>query len=172
MCSTFLVGAHIALNPTMSLKAVCVMDSQSTGPVKGTITFTQEGADTLVQLKGEITGLTPGKHAFHVHEFGDNTNGCTSAGGHFNPHGKEHGGPEDENRHVGDLGNVLADENGTAVINIKDKMLTLTGPLSIVGRSMVVHVGEDDLGRGGHETSKTTGNAGGRAACGVIGLTK
>ena len=42
MCSTFLVGAHIALNPTMSLKAVCVMDSQSTGPVKGTITFTQE----------------------------------------------------------------------------------------------------------------------------------
>ena len=43
-------------------------------------------------------------------------------------------------RHVGDLGNVLADENGTAPINITDKMLTLTGPLSIVGRSMVVRI--------------------------------
>ena len=42
MCSTFLVGAHLALNPTMALKAVCVMDSQTNGPVKGTITFTQE----------------------------------------------------------------------------------------------------------------------------------
>jgi len=38
--------------------------------------------------------------------------------------------------------------------------------------SVQVHVDEDDLGRGGHEMSKTTGNAGGRLACGVIGITK
>ncbi|KAK2160390.1 hypothetical protein LSH36_134g02011 [Paralvinella palmiformis] len=126
----------------------------------------------IVTLTGEITGLEPGKHGFHVHEFGDNTNGCTSAGGHFNPYGKEHGAPDDENRHAGDLGNVIAGDDGKAVINITDSLVKLTGPNSVIGRTLVVHVGVDDLGRGGDEESKKTGNAGGRHACGVIGITK
>jgi len=111
-------------------------------------------------------------HGFHIHEFGDNTNGCISAGAHFNPHDKVHGAPEDEIRHVGDLGNVEAGVNGVAKVNITDKLLTLSGPLSIIGRSVVVHADPDDLGKGGHELSKTTGNAGGRSACGVIGVAK
>ncbi|CAG2184240.1 unnamed protein product, partial [Oppiella nova] len=84
---------------------------------------------------------------------------------------KEHGAPTDANRHVGDLGNVTADANGVANVNIEDKQLALTGNQSIIGRSLVVHADVDDLGKGGHELSKTTGNAGGRLACGVIGLT-
>jgi len=125
-----------------------------------------------VTIKGEISGLAPGDHGFHVHEFGDNTNGCTSAGPHFNPFGKTHGAPTDEERHVGDLGNVTAGADGVAAVNITDKLLNLAGLNSIIGRTMVVHEGVDDLGRGGVELSKTTGNAGGRLACGVIGITK
>ncbi|XP_019639363.1 PREDICTED: superoxide dismutase [Cu-Zn] 1-like [Branchiostoma belcheri] len=98
--------------------------------------------------------------------------GCTSAGGHFNPAKKNHGGPQDEERHVGDLGNVEVGEDGEANIKITDSQLQLTGPNSIIGRAVVVHTGEDDLGKGGFDDSLTTRHAGGRAACGVIGVTK
>ncbi|XP_064618147.1 superoxide dismutase [Cu-Zn]-like [Liolophura sinensis] len=155
----------------MVLRAVCVLRGDSN--VTGTVVFEQEGADSPVKVSGELTGLAPGKHGFHVHQFGDNTNGCTSAGAHFNPFGKEHGAPEDDdNRHVGDLGNVVANDEGKAPIDITDKQLNLTGPHSIIGRTVVVHADVDDLGKGGHELSKTTGNAGGRLACGVIGISK
>uniref|UniRef100_D5LGN8 Superoxide dismutase [Cu-Zn] n=2 Tax=Ctenopharyngodon idella TaxID=7959 RepID=D5LGN8_CTEID len=151
-------------------KAVCVLKGD--GQVTGTVYFEQEGEKSPVTLSGEITGLTAGKHGFHVHAFGDNTNGCISAGPHFNPYSKNHGGPTDSERHVGDLGNVIAGENGVAKIDIVDKMLTLSGPDSIIGRTMVIHEKEDDLGKGGNEESLKTGNAGGRLACGVIGITQ
>ena len=106
----------------MPVKAVCVLGNSSTG-VQGTITFEQESQTSAVVLKGEISGLTPGNHGFHVHEFGDNTNGCTSAGGHFNPYKKQHGAPVDESRHVGDLGNVMAGEDGIAKIEIEDTLV-------------------------------------------------
>lgn len=114
--------------------------------------------------------MKQGLHGFHIHEFGDNTNGCISAGSHFNPDKKEHGGPTDAERHAGDLGNIEANAEGIAKISINDKQISLTGPNSIVGRTVVVHADPDDLGKGGHELSKTTGNAGGRLACAVIGL--
>lgn len=123
-----------------------------------------------VTVSGEIKGLQPGKHGFHVHEFGDNTNGCMSAGPHFNPYKKEHGAPNADVRHVGDLGNIEADPSGSAKISITDSLISLHGPDSIIGRTVVVHADTDDLGLGGHELSKTTGNAGGRIGCGVIGL--
>ena len=118
--------------------------------------------------------MAPGEHGFHVHQFGDNTDGCTSAGPHFNPDGCNHGGPQDPKgtRHAGDLGNVTAGEDGKAQINISDAFISLHGENSILGRTVVVHADVDDLGKGGHELSKTTGNAGGRLACGVIGICK
>ncbi|XP_047338656.1 superoxide dismutase [Cu-Zn] 1-like [Impatiens glandulifera] len=119
---------------------------------------------------GNISGLRPGLHGLHVHALGDTTNGCMSTGPHFNPAGKEHGAPEDEIRHAGDLGNVTAGDDGTATFTIIDNQIPLTGDNSIVGRAIVVHADVDDLGRGGHELSKSTGNAGDRVACGVIGL--
>jgi len=153
----------------MSKKAVCVLKGDK---VNGTVWFTQEGEGKPVCVKGEIKGLAAGLHGFHVHEFGDTTDGCTSAGPHFNPAGKTHGGPGDAERHVGDLGNVTAGADGVAKIEVRDAQISLLGANSVVGRTMVVHADPDDLGKGGHELSKTTGNAGARVACGVIGLAK
>lgn len=151
------------------VKAVCVLQGDA---VKGTLFFEQNGESEPVKVTGEVTGLQKGLHGFHIHEFGDNTNGCTSAGPHFNPLGKDHGGPTDTVRHVGDLGNVEAGANGVAKVDIADSMIQLQGNHNIIGRTLVVHGDVDDLGKGGHELSKTTGNAGARLACGVIGITK
>ncbi|KAK2580569.1 hypothetical protein KPH14_007693 [Odynerus spinipes] len=153
----------------MPVKAVCVLQGES---VKGTLHFEQAGASKPVKVTGEVSGLKKGLHGFHVHEFGDNTNGCTSAGAHFNPNGKEHGGPTDAVRHVGDLGNIEAGDDGVAKVNITDQVIQLLGEHNVVGRTLVVHADPDDLGKGGHELSKTTGNAGARIACGVIGIAK
>uniref|UniRef100_A0A0S2A460 Superoxide dismutase [Cu-Zn] n=1 Tax=Chrysomela lapponica TaxID=153811 RepID=A0A0S2A460_CHRLA len=152
----------------MPTKAVCVLK----GEVQGTVFFNQANEGSPVEVTGEITGLKKGHHGFHIHEFGDNTNGCISAGPHFNPRNLDHGGPDSDVRHVGDLGNVEASDNGVAKVNIKDKLISLVGENNIIGRTVVVHADPDDLGQGGHELSKTTGNAGGRLACGVIGLAK
>ncbi len=120
-----------------------------------------------MKVVADVTGLTPGKHGFHVHEFGDcSSPDGNSAGGHFNPTHKQHGAPDAVERHEGDLGNVVADSSGKAHLEWKDKVMKLSGPDSIIGRSMIVHVQEDDL------KTQPTGNSGGRVACGVIGVAK
>jgi len=151
------------------IKAVVVLKGDA---VSGVVTLVQEKPDGPTTIEAQLKGLTPGKHGFHIHEFGDTTNGCVSAGGHFNPDAKQHGAPEDENRHIGDLGNVEASADGTAVLHVTDKHVSLSGERSVIGRTVVVHADTDDLGKGGHDDSKTTGHAGARVACGVIGITK
>lgn len=69
----------------------------------------------------------------YISALGDLSNGCVSAGSHFNPFDKTHGAPTGENRHAGDLGNVESDGKGTVSLSIKDEQLTLNGPLSIIG---------------------------------------
>ena len=69
-----------------------------------------------VRVRGEITGLAPGEHGFHVHEKGDcNCPDAACAGGHFNPTGKPHAAPGASERHVGDLGNIEADDSGVYI---------------------------------------------------------
>jgi len=146
-------------------KAICVLYPTQGNNVSGTITFTQTA--TGVQVVADLKGLTAGKHGFHIHEFGDcNSTDGTSAGGHFNPMNKPHGGPMDMNRHEGDMGNIVADESGNAHLDYTDKMLKLSGPNSIIGRGVIIHKGEDDL------KSQPVGNAGARVACGTIGIAK
>ena len=143
--------------------AVCVLQPTEGNDVHGTVWFkqTEEG----VKISATVEGLTPGKHGFHVHQFGNITApDGTSAGGHFNPMKEDHAGPMDEMRHAGDLGNLVADENGVATYEWTDPNMMLHGPMSILGRGLVVHAGEDDL------KSQPTGAAGARVAVGVIGV--
>ncbi|XP_014255312.1 superoxide dismutase [Cu-Zn]-like isoform X2 [Cimex lectularius] len=121
-----------------------------------------------VLMSGNVTGLSSGAHGLHVYEFGDTMEGCKSMGAHYNPLFVNHGGPADPYRHVGDLGNIMAGEDGVAKIQESDHLISLGGPHSIVGRGLVVHQNKDDFGRGGDKESLRTGNAGGRVACGVI----
>ena len=145
--------------------AQCIL--QHSDSVKGSILLIQApGTPTLI--KGTITGLEPGLHGFHIHEFGDMSDGCKSMGGHYNPDSVDHG--DIEQGHVGDLGNVSANEDGVADFTIIAKRVDLVGDRSVVGRGIVVHADRDDLGKGGDAESLKTGNAGDRLACGIIAL--
>ena len=145
-------------------KATAKLESKSGSKVTGTVTFTKMGDQVMVMA--EIEGLTPGKHGFHIHEKGDcSAADAASAGGHFNPTHQHHGSPDSAERHVGDLGNIEADASGKAHLHWMGKM-DLSGPNSVIGKSVVVHGKEDDL------KSDPAGNAGPRVACGVIEAAK
>ena len=120
------------------------------------------------KITGTLQNLQPRqKHGISVCTYGDLNN----AGPVFNPFQQSHhGGPDDHTRKVGNLGNIETDEVGTAVVDMADPQIQLLGPHSIIGRSVVISMGEDDLGRGGHEQSLVNGNAGPRIAAGVVGL--
>jgi Cu-Zn family superoxide dismutase len=152
------------LDMTIS-QAVAVMSPTEGNEARGVVTFTR--TEEGIVVVADLVGLEPGKHGFHIHEFGDcSATDGTSAGGHFNPEGTEHAGPHDSSRHVGDLGNVEAGENGTAHHELTDIQIAFTGEHSIIGRGVILHAGEDDL------TSQPTGAAGARVACGVVGIAR
>lgn len=156
-------------SPPGGLRAVAVIRSTGSGSKpSGLVTFT-EVADG-VRVDARISGLSPGKHGFHVHQFGDCSNAdanaavASAAGDHFNPAQKPHGAPESIERHSGDMGNIEADAAGTAKLVYIDHTLSLAdGEKSIIGRSVIIHAKADDL------KSQPSGDAGGRIACGVIG---
>jgi Cu-Zn family superoxide dismutase len=142
-------------------KLQCVLEPTTGSTVSGWVTF--ESMADHVHVRAEVKGLTPGRHGFHVHEKGDCSSGDgTSAGGHFNPVGEPHAGPDSPKRHVGDLGNLEANDAGIASYERMDFGVRLSGEHSILGKAVIVHAGEDDL------TTQPTGAAGARVACGVI----
>jgi Cu-Zn family superoxide dismutase len=146
--------------PPPPTKAVSVLVPTEGHDVQGTIVLEQRRGH--VHLTGEVTGLTPGLHGFHIHEFGDVTSpDGESAGAHYDPHGHKHGGPDDKERHAGDLGNIEADQDGRAMVDVKADGLRLH---FVIGRSLVVHADPDDF------ESQPSGEAGARVAVGVIGI--
>lgn len=145
-------------------KAVANLWPTKGSKAQGRVTFTER--DGKVHVRAEISGLTPGKHGFHIHEFGVWSEDGMAAGGHFNPAQTKHGAPDSTPRHVGDLGNIVANDNGNASIDdVAFEGLKFHGPTSILGRGVVVHEKADDFGQ-------PVGNAGGRVAVGVIGVAK
>ena len=153
-------------------KGICILTNFWTNHskiIKGVIKF-KEINNNKVKITGYIQGLKEGYHGFHIHKTGDLSNGCESLCEHFNPYNKNHGGRNDKDRHVGDLGNIYANKYGVSNINITDNLIKLRGKYSVIGRSLIVHEDEDDLGKGCHKDSLTTGHSGKRIACGVIGI--
>lgn len=126
---------------------------------RGEVFFEQVNSDQ-VKITAHFKGLAPRKKfGFHIHEFGDCRNKALNAGGHFNPANHPHGGPQDQKRHLGDLGNLQSDNKGHSFYSA-----TITGYVhQLFGRSVVVHASEDDF------KSQPSGNAGPRIACGIIG---
>ena len=154
--------------------AVCVLTPTEGNTAAGKLTFTQVPDGILIE--GTVTGLNPGqKHAYHIHQFGDiSAADGTATGGHYNPAGVDHGLPADGSHgdhhhavatggHAGDLGNLQADETGTAVVDVTFSNLTMAGNNAIIGRAIIVHAGEDT-------GAQPTGEAGPRIAQGVIGI--
>lgn len=167
------------------MNAVCVLTNNINKKIKGYIEFIEK--DNLIYIIINIIGLQPGYHGFHIHQYGDLREGCSSLCSHFNPYNTVHGSPlnNKNNRHIGDLGNIYADKNGIVNQIFTDPLIKLNGKSNIIGRSVVIHETIDDLGLGGidldnglivnkklHEESLKTGNAGKRIACGVIGWAK
>jgi Cu-Zn family superoxide dismutase len=156
----------------LQTEAIAVFDTKK---IKGTVRFIQPPTTApVVSVQVELQGLKKnGVHGFHIHEYGDMSDQCTSMCSHFNPTNSNHGGPHSKIRHVGDLGNLRADKDGKVKITFTDPLIKLTGTkCNIIGRGLIIHEDEDDLGMGGDEQSLKTGNAGKRIACAVIGHAK
>jgi Cu-Zn family superoxide dismutase len=139
--------------------------------VDGVVKFKEERNG--VKISYNITGLSDGEHGFHIHQYGDLTDGCSSACSHFNPYNSKHGGLHSKTRHLGDLGNITSKNNiSKGNMFVKKISLSSCNRTSILGRMIIVHEDPDDLGKGGDLESTKTGNAGKRLACGVIGRCK
>lgn len=146
-------------------KAIAVVSPTKGNNISGVVTFTKTKKGTVIHA--QLHGLTPGKHGFHIHEFGNCA--CDDAvctGDHFNPTNTKHGGPHSAEKHVGDLGNIIADQQGNALYEYMSRDITLNGPHSIIGRAVLVHKDADDF------TTQPSGNSGSRIGVGVIGIAK
>ena len=144
-----------------STKAAVAELKKADGTRVGDVQFASTGDGVRVQAT--LTGLAPNSvHGFHVHEGSD----CVapdfkSAGGHFDPDGHEHGAMG-RGSHAGDLGNITADDDGMAMLDVMTTDLRLEGEDSALNRSVVLHADADDL------MSQPSGDAGSRMACGEV----
>jgi Cu-Zn family superoxide dismutase len=163
------LSSSAAIDPAGVRSVTASLQPRSASGVSGTAKLVQIGAEVTLEL--DVTGATPGNHGVHLHATGDCTAADgTSAGAHWNPGDKSHGDPSAAVHHLGDLGNVAVGADGVGKLVIKSSewvvglpTATTREPNDVVGKAVIFHAGADDL------TSQPVGNAGGRAACGVIG---
>ena len=149
--------------PAAGPQARATIEPKSGSNVSGWATFAERSTGG-VRIEVHIENAPPGIHGLHLHDKGDcSAPDASSAGGHFNPGGRPHAGPNDAMRHAGDFGNITIESNGTGHLELVSDLLTVRpGPNSVVGRAVVFHEKEDDL------KTQPTGNAGGRLGCGVV----
>ena len=156
--------------------ALLTTNSRKKLDILGSVKFFTLGGSKKLKLVVDIPPnrlLSEGLHGFHIHKFGDLRGGCDGLCAHFNPTGSTHGSRTSKERHLGDLGNIRAHENGEVYATLNEVDLELFGEDGIVGRSVIVHADRDDLGKGRgakRKESLLTGNAGKRLLCGVIGV--
>ncbi|WP_149276145.1 superoxide dismutase family protein [Pareuzebyella sediminis] len=143
-----------------------MMEPKSDSNVSGKVTFTEE--DGEVSMKAELSGLSEGEHAIHIHQTADcSADDGTSAGGHWNPTNQPHGKwGASEGYHKGDIGNFTADGDGNATVNFSTDEWCIgcdDENKNIMGKAVIVHQGQDDY------TSQPSGAAGARVSCtGII----
>ena len=137
------------------------INAKSKTQTQGTVNFTQKGKSVSMDIN--VYKLKPGNHAIHIHEKGDcSAADGSSAGGHWNPTSEKHGKWEHGEFHMGDIGNLVADKDGTARLIFKTDKWCLgctDETKNIIGKSIIIHADEDDF------HSQPTGNAGGRVGC-------
>lgn len=144
-------------------EVVVPLSSKNGSSVMGNATFVQNGDEVVLTV--EVTGLEKGEHAIHIHENGDcSAADGSSAGGHWNPTGDDHGKWGEDDFHFGDIGNLVADAEGKARLNFRTNKWTLdeNAVNGVKGKSIIIHAKADDF------TSQPSGAAGDRVACGVI----
>jgi len=143
------------------LSAQALMKPAKNQKAKGVVHFTQSAGK--VKVEAMLEGLKPGPHGFHIHEKGDcSAPDFASAGGHFNPNAKPHGDHTNPEKHIGDMGNIIADAKGKANLTLELTGASIGGAMGILEKGVIVHEKADDF------KTQPTGNAGGRVACGVI----
>lgn len=160
------VEETLILSDVKEVKTIeVILESKSNSTVEGTAVFTEE--DGKVTMVADLSGMTPGEHAIHLHEKADcSSDDGTSTGGHWNPTKQPHGKwGSAEGYHKGDIGNLVADADGNATITMTtDEWCIGCGDdtKDIVGKAVIVHEGIDDF------VTQPTGDAGGRVSCGGI----
>ncbi|MHC1754108.1 MAG: superoxide dismutase family protein [Methanosarcina sp.] len=145
--------------------AVAVLKDAQNNTV-GFATFNEDDFG-LVRVQVLVTNLTPGLHGIHIHENANCTApSFTSAGGHYNPLGKEHGLANPRGPHAGDMPNLVVGYDGTGQMDVVTNLVTLSaGPTTLFtdnGTALVIHAGSDD------QMTNPAGTSGDRVACGVI----
>ena len=152
------------------IKAIAVFD----GKINGIVYFEEDFNENCIIINIHLQGFKKKSiHGFHVHQAGDLTDKCESMCAHFNPYNKKHGCPGIKERHVGDLGNIIANDKGEVNLIIKDNYIKLRGSIAnIIGRGLIIHADKDDCGKGSNDASLINGNAGKRIACAIIGYAK
>lgn len=176
MTHDLLISSAVGISAALATYLLRRKQSQNTHTSTGVAVFSKHGINhgfvTIVQIapgvcevRCNLRALPAGYHGLHVHEHGDLRDGCASAGAHFNPYNAPHGGPIGSERHKGDFGNVYILDDGTCA----DRIVTHVNLHSIIGRTLMIHEGKDDLGASANSESLKTGNAGHRMLCSVIG---
>lgn len=157
-------GNHDSNDKMIEGKLAVAMGSKSGSDVSGTIMLKQ--SEDQVMMEVNLTGLTPGDHAIHIHENGDcSSDDGKSAGGHWNPTTDDHGKWGHDDHHMGDIGNLVANDDGVATLEFSTDKWCIgcdDETKNIIGKAFIVHASADDF------ESQPSGAAGARVACGVI----
>jgi len=170
LAATVFASVHAAnMNASVIMYDVNTVDNATKTQI-GTLQFVQ--VNGTLTISGMLTGnFTAGSlHGFHIHQNKAITNQCLDAGAHYNPLNVSHAGPDNDinHRHIGDFGNVIANDTTMIMVQISDKIAQLDGKYPVMGLAVVLHEDFDDLGKGTFDDSLTTGHAGKRIACGLI----
>lgn len=163
---TVVTGVLLTVPAYAAVGIATIKGTKEGSVVNGMVRIVEK--DDGIEIEAKVDGVPLGNHGFHIHETGDCGDEGKAAGGHFNPQQVMHGYlPKDGmmHAHAGDMGNITVAADGTGTLKEFLPGVHLTKDPNAMGRSVILHEKEDDMGQ-------PTGNAGGRIGCGIIELLK